>query len=242
MKEQRFFYVPDAPAVGELPLDEATHAIRVLRMAPGDELYLMDGKGSFYLAVMEQVTNKKAFYHVMETMPQQRTWKGHIHLAIAPTKIIDRMEWLVEKAVEIGVDEISFLDTAFSERKVVRTDRLQKIAVAAMKQSRKGWLTNVNGMVPFTQFVSQSRNGKLCLAHCYPEKARADFFSFLQMLEKDDNQDVTILVGPEGDFSIDEVDLAESKGFTGVSLGTSRLRTETAGLAAVMMAHLARRL
>ena len=142
----------------------------------------------------------------------------------------------------MGVDEVSFLDTAFTERKVVRTDRFLKIAVAAMKQSHKGWLTQVNGMVPFRQFITQPRSGKLCIAHCYPEKDRADFFSYIQDVSPDDSQDVTVLVGPEGDFSAAEVDMAVSQGYVGVSLGTSRLRTETAGLAAVMMAHLARRI
>lgn len=242
MKERRFFYVPDAPFVSELPPDEATHAIRVLRMAPGDELFLMDGKGCFFLAVMEQVTNKRAFFQIVETMPQQRRWRGHVHLAIAPTKMAERMEWMVEKAVEVGVDEISFLNTAFSERKVVRNDRFQKIAVAAMKQSRKGWLAKVNEMVTFESFINKPRRGTCCIAHCYPEMARLDFFSLICGEQEDDNQDITILVGPEGDFSADEVERAVNNGYKGVSLGSSRLRTETAGLAAVMMAHLARRI
>ena len=242
MKEQHFFYVPNAACAGELPEDEAKHAIRVLRMVSGDKLFLVDGVGNFYEAVMEQVTNKKAYYRITQKMPQQRTWRGHIHLAIAPTKMIDRMEWMVEKAVEVGVDEVSFLDTAFSERKVIRIDRLEKIAVAAMNQSRKGWLTKINPMVPFDVFFNRPFTGLKCMAHCYLEKERVDLFSLLQNVQDDECQDITVLIGPEGDFSIDEVVNATRHGFTGVSLGTSRLRTETAGLAAVFMAHLARRI
>ncbi|MBR5653511.1 MAG: 16S rRNA (uracil(1498)-N(3))-methyltransferase [Prevotella sp.] len=255
MKEQRYFYVPDAANTNELPEEEAKHAVRVLRLQPGDEIFLIDGVGSFHAAVVELVTNKKAFYGITRTIPQQRTWRGHIHLAIAPTKMIDRMEWMVEKAVEIGVDEISFLDTAFTERKVIRTDRLEKIAIAAMKQSRKAWLSKINPMMPFNKFIECEREGACCIAHCYDEMPRIDYFSFIQnekmcndfssqsgsLLHGGDSS-ITILVGPEGDFSIEEVDKANQNGFTGVSLGSSRLRTETAGLAAVMMAHLARRL
>ena len=242
MKEQRYFFVPHAADTCELPEDEAKHAIRVLRMVPGDELFLIDGVGNFYEAVMEQVTNKKAFYHITKVLPQQPTWHGHIHLAIAPTKMTDRMEWLIEKAVEVGVDEVSFLDTAFSERKVLRTDRLEKIAVAAMKQSRKGWLTVINPIIPFDKFINKSFPGLKCMAHCYQEKERVDFFSFIQNINVSDSQDITVLIGPEGDFSIDEVEKAMGLGYTGVSLGTSRLRTETAGLASVLIAHLARRI
>ena len=238
MKEQRFFYVPDADKVDELPEDEAKHAIRVLRLAPGDELSLIDGVGNFYIAVMEQVTNKKAFYRIVQTLPQQRTWRGRVHLAIAPTKMVERMEWMVEKAVEIGVDEISFLNTAFSERKVIRNDRLERIAIAAMKQSRKAWLTKINPMMPLNKFIECERQGACCIAHCYEEMPRTDFFSLI----KKNTGSITILVGPEGDFSIEEVETAIQKGYIGVSLGTSRLRTETAGLAAVLMSSLARRL
>lgn len=239
MKEIRFFYVPEASKAQELPTEEATHALRVLRMKTGDEMYLMDGQGAFYHAEVDMTTNKKCFYHIRETLPQERTWKGSIHLAIAPTKMMDRMEWMVEKATEVGFDEISFLNCKFSERQQIRTDRIEKIVVSAMKQSRKAWKPVVNEMVDFSTFVNTPRKGVKFIAHCYQEFERNDLFRELQQLDID--EEVTVLVGPEGDFSADEVRLALNQGYRSISLGNSRLRTETAGLMAVTMAQIIKR-
>ena len=135
MKEVHFFYSPNAVAETQLPPDESLHALRVLRLKEGDEIYLLDGKGFFYNAVISMVASKKCFYEIKESLEQEKTWKGWIHLAIAPTKSIDRIEWMVEKAVEVGVDEISFLNTRFTERNTIKTERIEKIVVAAVKQS-----------------------------------------------------------------------------------------------------------
>ena len=239
MKEARYFYVPDAASANELPAEEALHAVRVLRLTAGDEIFLMDGCGSFYRAEVSMATNKHCFYAIRETLPQEKTWLGHIHLAIAPTKMMERMEWMAEKATEVGFDELSFLNCQFSERKVIRTDRIDKIVVAAMKQSRKAWRPLVNPMCTFAEFISRPREGKKFIAHCYEEFPRVDLFDAL--MADVDGSAITMLVGPEGDFSSEEVRQALDYGFVGVSLGSSRLRTETAGLAAVMMAHLCRR-
>ncbi len=239
MKEIRFFYVPEAEQAQELPVDEATHALRVLRMKTGDEMYLMDGMGTFYHAEVGMTTNKKCFYHIQDILPQEKTWRGHIHLAIAPTKMMDRMEWMAEKATEVGVDEISFLDCKFSERQQIRTDRVEKIVVSAMKQSRKAWKPVVDDMMNFKDFVKSPRPGAKYIAHCYPEIKRSDLFEDLQAVPPE--EDVTILIGPEGDFSSDEVQLAIEQGFRSISLGNSRLRTETAGLMAVTMAQIIKR-
>lgn len=239
MKEIRFFYVPEAGKVQELPAEEATHALRVLRMRTGDEMYLMDGQGVFYHAEVGMTTNKKCFYHIRETLPQEKTWRGRIHLAIAPTKMMDRIEWMVEKATEVGVDEISFLNCKFSERQQIRIDRIEKIVVSAMKQSRKAWKPVVNEMTDFTSFINTSRQGTKFIAHCYQVFKRDDLFRELQQLDVD--EDVTVLVGPEGDFSADEVKLALTRGYRSISLGNSRLRTETAGLMAVTMAQITKR-
>ena len=118
MKEVRFFYVPDAATLQELPSEEATHALRVLRLKVGDEMMLMDGKGTFYHAEVTLASSNHCMYTIKETLPQERQWMGNVHLAIAPTKMMDRMEWMIEKSVEIGVDEISFLDCQFSERQL----------------------------------------------------------------------------------------------------------------------------
>ncbi|MCR5132140.1 MAG: 16S rRNA (uracil(1498)-N(3))-methyltransferase [Prevotella sp.] len=239
MKEVRFFYVPNAAEQSELPQEEAVHALRVLRLKEGDEIFLQDGKGVFHRAQVTIANNKHCFYDILESEPQQRMWNGRMHLAIAPTKNIDRMEWMAEKATEVGFDELTFLDCQFSERRQLRVDRIEKIVVSAMKQSRKAWLPKVNEMVPFRQFVSQPRQGRKFIAHCYDEISRADLF---EQLQQNPSDETLVLVGPEGDFSVDEVKLAMDNGFEPISLGTSRLRTETAGLVAVTMAHLAKRL
>jgi len=243
MKEVRYFFVPDAAHEGELPAEEATHALRVLRLQAGDEIFLMDGQGTFYRAEVSVATNKRCLYDIQESMPQQPAWHGHIHLAIAPTKMMERIEWMAEKATEIGFDELSFLNCQFSERKVVKVPRIDKIVVSAVKQSHKAWKPIVNEMLSFKEFVQTPRPGRKFICHCYEEIAKKDFFSEIsQPCDGDEDADITVLVGPEGDFSIDEVRLALENGYESVSLGTSRLRTETAGLAAVHMAHLARRI
>ena len=240
MKEIRFFYVPEAAQQEELPQDEALHALRVLRLKGGDELFLMDGVGSFYRAQVTMAASHHCYYEILEEMPQERQWKGHFHLAIAPTKMIDRIEWMVEKATEVGVDELSFLNCQFSERKQVRTDRLEKIVVSAVKQSHKAWKPVINEMISFKQFIEQPREGRKYIAHCYEEVPRKNLFD--ELCKPLDTSDVTVLVGPEGDFSIDEVKLAVAAGYESIDLGKSRLRTETAGLSAVMMMQLAQQM
>ena len=238
MKEVRFFYAPDAATSHELPSDEAMHALRVLRLQSGDEMMLMDGVGNFYRAEVTLAHTKHCLYDIKETMPQQPQWLGHVHLAIAPTKMMERMEWMIEKAVEIGVDEISFLNCQFSERRVVKLPRLEKIVIAATKQSHKAWKTTLNEIISFKDFISQPREGGKFIAHCYEEIPRTSLFDHLR--QPDASQDATVLIGPEGDFSIDEVRLAVANGYQSVDLGQSRLRTETAGLSAVMMMQLSK--
>ena len=240
MKEVRYFYVPDAINNNELPQEEATHALRVLRLKSGDEMFIMDGTGNFYHAEVSLATNKKCLYEIKETLPQNKTWKGHIHLAIAPTKNMDRIEWMTEKATEIGFDELSFLNCVFSERKVLRTERIEKIVVSAVKQSRKPWKPIVNEMITFKDFISTPREGRKFIAHCYQEIEKHDLFDIIN--NDKDNENITVLVGPEGDFSIEEVKLAIENGYESISLGQSRLRTETAGLLAVTMSQLSLRL
>ena len=224
MKEERYFYVPDAASTNELPAEEATHALRVLRLQNGDDMYLMDGRGNFYHAEVSLTTHKKCLYTIKENLPQQKTWRGHIHLAIAPTKNIDRMEWLAEKATEIGFD----------------ADRIEKIVVSAVKQSRKPWMPQVNALESFKDFITRPREGRKFIAHCYEEIEKKDFFN--EIMDNQKNEQITVLVGPEGDFSIDEVQLAMAQGYESISLGESRLRTETAGLMAVTMAQISLRL
>ena len=234
MKEERYFYVPEASQSAELPEEEALHAVRVLRLKEGDEMMLMDGEGTFYRSTVSMVNSKHCFYKIEETLPQARPWPAHLHLAIAPTKMLERIEWLAEKATEVGFDELSLLNCRFSERKVVKTPRLEKIVVSAMKQSRKPWKPVVNEMVDFKSFLGSHKEGRRYIAHCYEEVERKNLFEEL----RNGQGDALVLVGPEGDFSIDEVRMAVDGGFISVDLGKSRLRTETAGLAAVIMMQL----
>lgn len=239
MKETRYFYVPDAAESSELPADEAVHALRVLRLQSGDELFLMDGKGIFYHAVVTLASSKHCCYRIEEKLPQQKMWNGHIHLAIAPTKMMERIEWMAEKATEIGFDELSFLLCKFSERKVMKSDRIERIVISAVKQSRKSWKPQVHSLMSFHDFISSLAEGHRYICHCYEEIPKKDLYTELQRvssLEKD--PEIAVLVGPEGDFSMDEVREAQALGYESVSLGSARLRTETAGLSAVMMAQL----
>jgi 16S rRNA (uracil1498-N3)-methyltransferase len=226
------FYTPDIATTLELPQDEAAHAIRVLRLAEGSEVMLTDGKGSFYRAEIDMISGKRCYVRIVETITPDPLWRGHLHLAMAPTKNMDRIEWFAEKATEIGFDELTFLDCRFSERRVVKTERVEKILVSAMKQSLKPTLPMLNGMTPFDKFVSQPFEGQKFIAHCYEGEKEA----LLQALQPGEN--ALVLIGPEGDFSPEEVQKAMTYGFRPITLGRSRLRTETAALVAVHMMNI----
>ena len=244
MKEERYFYVPDAAAASELPQEEAMHALRVLRLTEGDEISLVDGEGTLYRAVITSATGKHCHYDIAESLPQQRPWKGKLHIAMAPTKMMERTEWMAEKVTEIGVDELSFPECRFSERRKMRKERVEKVVVAAMKQSHKAWMPQVNDMCAFKQFIDNERGGRKYICHCYNEIERRELTSLLRESAESNaatgdtsDEDVTILIGPEGDFSIDEVRYAISKGYKSTSLGPSRLRTETAAIVAATVAR-----
>ena len=238
MKEARYFFVPDAAHQTELPTEEAMHATRVLRLKAGDEIFLMDGVGNYYRAQVTIAATHHCYYEILEHLPQEPEWKGHLHLAIAPTKMMDRMEWLVEKATEIGVDEISFLNCKFSERKLLKMPRLEKIVISAVKQSHKAWNPVLHEMVSFKDFIRQPREGRKFIAHCYDQIPRTYLFDELR--KSSAPEELTVMIGPEGDFSIDEVKDAVEAGYQSVHLGKSRLRTETAGLSAVMMMRISK--
>ena len=206
--------------------------MRVLRLGVGDEVMLTDGKGFFYKAVISAATGKRCQVKVVEKIEQEKFWKGHLHLAMAPTKNMDRIEWFAEKATEIGFDELSFLNCRFSERKVIKTERIEKIVVSAMKQSLKARKPIVNEMTDFAKFMQRDFQGQKFIAHCYEGEK-----PLLKEVLKP-GEDALVLIGPEGDFSPEEVQKAEALGFQPISLGKSRLRTETAALVAVHMMNL----
>lgn len=217
----------------QLPEEEAGHCIRVLRMKEGDSIRLTDGKGCFYDAVISAVSGKRCMVHIERKEQQEQLWNGYLHIAVAPTKLMDRNEWFVEKAVEIGVDEITFLKTDHSERDVIKMERIEKIAVSAMKQSQKATLPVLNGMTPLRSFIEQGFDGDKYIAHCEPGS---------KVLLQDaltPGHNSLVLIGPEGDFSPAEIEMALKAGFKPISLGPSRLRTETAALVAVHIMNLA---
>lgn len=201
-------------------------------------MMLMDGEGTFYRAEVAEATKKRCLYNIKEVLPQPRQWKGHLHLAMAPTKNMDRTEWTCEKATEIGFDELTFLRCKFSERTVIKNERIDKILISATKQSRKAWKPILNEMTDFRKFIDsvKDREGGKFICHCYDEPDLGEKKLLKECLVA--GADALVMVGPEGDFSIDEVKYAEANGFQSVSLGESRLRTETAGLVAVHLMNL----
>lgn len=226
------FYTPDIDTQLELPEEEAAHAVRVLRLQSGDEVTLTDGKGCFYRAEITTATSKRCLVRIIETQPQPPLWTGHLHIAVAPTKNMDRIEWFAEKATEIGLDELTFLNCRFSERKVIKTDRIAKILVSAIKQSLKARLPRLNEMTDFKSFISQPFDGQKFIAHCHEGEK-----PLLKDLVRK-GEDALALIGPEGDFSEEEVSQAIAAGFQPISLGKSRLRTETAALVACHILNL----
>ena len=163
------FYVPDIAERWELSEEEAAHALRVLRLSIGAELDITDGKGNLYKSVISSIAGKHCYVEAKEVLPMPKGWNGNIHIAVAPTKNMDRIEWFAEKATEIGLDELTFVNCRFSERKVIKTDRVERIVVSAMKQSLKYCKPVVEEMVDFKKFISQERPGEKYIAHCYDD-------------------------------------------------------------------------
>lgn len=220
------FYTPDINSNSELPAEEAAHCLRVLRLNIGDKITLTDGKSNFYEATINAATGKRCYVSVDKTISWEKNWGGYIHIAIAPTKNLDRIEWFAEKATEIGFDELSFLNCRYSERKIIKNERIDKILVSAMKQSIKASKPILNEIIDFKKFVTKDFPGNKYIAHCYPGEK-----PFLKNIVVQDEPSL-VLIGPEGDFSEEEVKLAVENGFIPISLGKSRLRTETAALVA----------
>lgn len=222
------FYEPGIKNTLKLSEEESRHAIKVLRLTAGDLLYVVDGKGGYFKTQVSNAHEKRCELRILEEFPEFGKRDFYIHIAIAPTKNLDRIEWMVEKCVEIGVDEISFLQSRYSERKEIKIARIEKIAIGAMKQSLKAFLPKLNEMVRFEQFLkSDNFSGvQKFIAHL-EESERKLLHHEIKTKEK-----YCILIGPEGDFSKEEISQAIASGFNPVSLGESRLRTETAGIVA----------
>ena len=228
----QLFYAPCITTNPVLPEDESGHAVRVLRLNEGEEITITDGQGFFYQAIITRAHPKHCEVKIIANQQQPPLWPFHLHIAVAPAKNIDRMEWFIEKATEIGIDAITCLNCRFSERREIKTARLEKVLISAMKQSQKAVLPQLIGMTNFQDFINQPFNGLKFIAHC----EESEKSSLKQIYHVGEN--ALILIGPEGDFSSEEISLAISQGFQPVMLGKSRLRTETAALVACHSIHL----
>ena len=221
------FYTPDITGKEYLLNEqEARHASKVLRLITGDEVLLIDGRGNRYQAEIMANMGKRTMVKVNSVESFEKRSSHYLHLAIAPTKNMDRLEFFLEKATEIGVDEITPLLCRYSERKTIKDERLERVVVAAMKQSVKAFMPKINPLTKVEDFVKKQHQGGKYIAHCY-DKPKTPLKTLTT-----GNEASVVMIGPEGDFSLEEVEYAEANGFNSVELGKERLRTETAGIVA----------
>ncbi len=221
----QLFYEPNILTQPFLNEDDSKHAVKVLRHKVGDLLNLVDGKGNWVTAKIVNTNFKNLKLDVQSVVNEYNKPNYYIHIAIAPTKNTDRIEWFLEKAVEIGVHEITFLQTQKSERKELKLNRLEKIAIAAMKQSKKAYLPKMNPLIKLSEFLKQD----FSIFEKYVAFVDGENINYLNQMAKP-NQHYLVLVGPEGDFDTKEIESLKTKDFKCISLGKSILRTETAGI------------
>jgi 16S rRNA (uracil1498-N3)-methyltransferase len=225
---QLFYHFPIENDTFNLGPEESKHMVKVLRKNVGDSIHFTDGEGNLYFCRVTEISQKSTSLKVLEKSSSPKTAHS-IHLAIAPTKNADRMEWLVEKAVEIGLDELILMNTANSERNFLKPERLEKKSISAMKQSLKTYRTQIRETIPFEELIQDEKWKDFEKFIAYVDHTIPNHL--LNLAGK--NQKYLVLIGPEGDFSPEEISLARKHGFKPCSLGKSRLRTETAGLVAV---------
>ena len=229
------YYAPEIVKTPFLPEEESLHCVKVLRQKQGDVISVIDGAGTLYEVEIVNAHQKRTEVKILNCVDGFGSHPYRLHMAVAPTKSIDRFEWFVEKATEIGIDVITPLLCKHSERKVVKVDRTERIALSAAKQSYKALVPTIDTMLDFETFVKGFKDVPNCfIAHCYEMVDKPYLFDVCVP-----GKDVVVLVGPEGDFSEKEVRLAMDYGFRSVSLGESRLRTETAGVVAVHLVSVA---
>ena len=233
------FYAPDIETNPVLPESDSGHCVRVLRMKQGDVVEVIDGRGNRFRCKLTNPHPKHAGVEIMERESVELPWNCNISVAVAPTKNMDRMEWLVEKLTEIGINRFIPMLCRHSERREIKRERLEKIAISAMKQSLKAVLPEIMPMTPISDIISDARMAGVqrFIAYCDRNVERKVFAR-----EYIPGSDVLILIGPEGDFTADEVESAISTGFIPVTLGDNRLRTETAALVAVDTCHIVNQL
>lgn len=226
------FFAPDIETNPVLPEGESLHCVKVLRMQPGAQVEVIDGRGHSFTCRLLDAHPKRALLEIIEKRTQPLAWGYELTIAVAPTKHLDRMEWLTEKLTEIGVNRLIPALCERSERRELKTERLEKIAVSAMKQSLKAVLPEVCPMTPLKRIIAECRSEKRFICYCDDAVERRTLAR-----EVAAGADTTILIGPEGDFSPAEVELALANGFVPVTLGNNRLRTETAALYSAATVH-----
>ena len=226
------FYAPDILANPVLPEGESTHCVKILRTQPGSTIEIIDGKGGAYTCKLLDAHHKHALVEVIERRNEPLPWSYDLTIAVAPTKHMDRMEWLTEKLTEAGINRIIPALCTHSERKEIKTERLDKIAISAMKQSLKAVKPTIEEMTPIKKIICECTAKQRFICYCDDSITR-------QPLAKEAiaKTDTMILIGPEGDFTAEEVRLAFDHGFIPVTLGENRLRTETAALYAAIQIH-----
>lgn len=227
------FYSPDIRTSGILPPEESAHCVRVLRHKTGDLINVIDGKGFLFNCEIIVSDPKRTEVKIISEKKENHTWENRICIAVAPPKNSERLDWLVEKVVEVGVDEIIPVVCKRSERKQVKEERLQKIVISAMKQSLKAYLPKLHSIMSFSDLMEYAKafNNKF-IAYCDETLGKSYLCRVIG------NSDTLIVIGPEGDFTPEEVETAMKRGFQPVSLGESRLRTETAALTALQTFHI----
>ncbi len=229
------FYTADIQAEQEayqLSEEESKHAVRVLRLTVGDQVHLIDGVGGYYEAEIIDAHPKRTSLRILNYQGDYQKPNYHLHIAIAPTKNIDRIEWFLEKVTEIGIHEITPIICDHSERKDVKVERLNKVVISAIKQSLKAYIPKINEPISLSSFLTRFADKSTTLkaiAHC-EEGMKKEYLQEVFQKQKE----YLILIGPEGDFSPKEIALALSMGYVPISLGDARLRTETAGLYACL--------
>ena len=214
--------------------NESHHLTKVLRQKVGDKVLFTEGKSEIFEAEVLFAHQKNSTLKIIQKLDYKQKRDYYLHVAVAPTKQIDRIEWFIEKAVEIGIDEISFLESFHSERRNIKTERLERVSIAAIKQSLKAEVTKIHELVKFNEFIAQYKDfdGQKFIAHCYgdlPTNKIEDTIS--------PKNNYLFLIGPEGDFSKEEVEFAMENNFTPISFGNQRMRTETAALNAAFIAN-----
>jgi len=219
----QLFFCKDDDKELRLSEEESRHVVKVLRKSIGEKLYFTDGKGMFLTGEIITTDKKNTIVKIIKKEKKRKNHNYSLHIAIAPTKNMDRFEWFLEKSTEIGIDEITPIICSNSERKIIKIERCNRILKSAMKQSLKFYLPKLNEPIMFKDFIQKKYEGQKYIAHCQEYK---------KIKLKKENTRMHIMIGPEGGFSEEEIRMATEKNFSHISLGNSRLRTETAGLVA----------